>query len=353
MLRTVLAILAPCIVLSSTRAEPFDRFAEPSDESSRFQSEELISELQCPAGIAFRPTQVARGPFELLLAESGAGRVISVETTSPNATEEVIVGFPVGTFGPQSEYRAGPMTLAFVTSNRLAVGMQAPDRGTAQVATYALLGGGPVLQATQVDDVAEPNGTRVGAADQLGLLITEDVCYFTGVKTGSDGWVLRGDVEANRLSPLRPFVTVNRSNGLAGFVAPAAVPSPRPNYFVAGTTGSVDTQQDSRLVYCLPETGEVVMNLPTGLNDVVALAYGPSGRLYAADFNWSDAGAGGVFRLDDTRIDGRQSCRAVKIATVVRPFGLAFAPDGALYVTSFGDPNGQLNGKLIKITGDL
>jgi hypothetical protein len=43
-------------------------------------------------------------------------------------------------------------------------------------------------------------------------------------------------------------------------------------------------------------------------------------------------------------VDGRESCRPVKIAAIKRPTALAFTADGALYVTAFGDSAGDDDG---------
>jgi hypothetical protein len=85
----------------------------------------------------------------------------------------------------------------------------------------------------------------------------------------------------------------------------------------------------------------------------VGLAYSTSGQLYAIDLAWQDENAGGVYRLDDARFEGQPACRAVKIAEVVRPTSLLFAPDGALYVASWGKGNGAKQGTIVKISGEF
>jgi hypothetical protein len=105
------------------------------------------------------------------------------------------------------------------------------------------------------------------------------------------------------------------------------------------------------------------MALPTGLRDVVALAYSPSSnRLYAADLAWSAAGEGGIYRLDAGKVDGRSGLKAIKIASLERPTALAFAADNTLYAVALGAPmkdgdkqdqDAAKKGMLVKITGDL
>ena len=86
--------------------------------------------------------------------------------------------------------------------------------------------------------------------------------------------------------------------------------------------------------------------MATNLKQLVGLAYSPtSGSLYAADF------AGGIHRIDDASEPGRPACRTVKVADVSKPTALAFAPDGALYVVTFGSADDD--GTLEVVTGNL
>lgn len=83
------------------------------------------------------------------------------------------------------------------------------------------------------------------------------------------------------------------------------------------------------------------------------MAYSPTDNLYAVDVVRADAKLGGVYRLEAAEKDGRQTCRAVKIAGAERPTALAFGPDGAMYVTAIGPrqaPGTPSTGVLLKIT---
>lgn len=343
-----------CLVSSAIQAETFDKFAEPADESSQFEAEVLLSGLKNPAGITLSPTQSKTEPVKLFIAESGAGRVISVVSTAADNVNQVVVDFPIGSLG---DYRVGPMGLGFVAPSKLAVVANQGSDEQPEIRVFEIRKNLKAQTASAVAYVAElANKTSESPpyrADHYGLAFTSSACYLTGANGGANGWILKCKIEANRLSPLQKIGNLSHTGSLAGFLAPTVVPSPRPAYLVAAMTGSFETPQDSRLGFFLPDTGELVMNLPTGLHDIVALAYSRSGQLYAADFSWTDEQTGGVYRLDDARVEGRQSCRAVKIAPVVRPFGLAFAPDGSLFVTSFGTVKEPADGKLIKITGSL
>jgi hypothetical protein len=117
--------------------------------------------------------------------------------------------------------------------------------------------------------------------------------------------------------------------------------------------GEPTAARDSRVAMYSPTSGELALNLATDLCDIVGLAYSPRGDLYAVDFAWAEPKAGGVYRLEAAQVDGRESCRAVKIASVVHPTAIAFTPDGSLCVTAFGDrnePDAAPTGVLLNIT---
>ncbi|GAG33499.1 unnamed protein product, partial [marine sediment metagenome] len=141
---------------------------------------------------------------------------------------------------------------------------------------------------------------------------------------------------------------------LAGAVrAVAIIPSPRPPFVVLGHSSRHESAEGSTLTFIVQPTREVALRLQTDLHDLVALAYSPSGQLYAADFAANDVVAGGIYRIDDARADGRQTCRSVKIASITHPLAMAFTPDGHLYVTAFGEGENAKQGSLLKITGDF
>ena len=130
-------------------------------------------------------------------------------------------------------------------------------------------------------------------------------------------------------------------------------PKDRPQFLVIGQADDSGAARDSRLTYYTLESGTLALDLETNLYDIMALAYSPSGNLYAVDCAWNAMEEGGVYRLDDARQEGRQACQAVKIASVTRGVALAFDPEGALYVTALGVGENEKQGTVIKITGDF
>jgi len=349
-------LIAAALVLggSTAVAQQAVSFAPPGDESASFETEVLLAELDNPLGLVLQPTQARRGPYQLFVAESGAGRVLRVATDALEQVDEVVVGFPVS---EQLGYRTGPLGLAFINRKKLVVGLREAGEGSGKLVGYALAGEGSVADATEQDYSVGPLKSKPGSKpdrlDFFGLAMTETTCYVTSGGQGAEGLVLKAGVKANRLNYLQPFIDVEKAVGFGAPGGIAVIPPPRPAFLVVALMGSRETAQDSRLVFFVSATGKAALDLPTGLHDIISLAYSPSGQLYAADFSWLDEQTGGVYRIDDARVEGRQTCRAVKIASVVRPVSLAFAPDGSLFVTAFGPGENTKQGTLLKITGAL
>ncbi|MCG8448708.1 MAG: hypothetical protein MI725_03885 [Pirellulales bacterium] len=327
------------------------------DESSDFQVETLLSNLDNPTGLAVRLNRLKTGPYELLLAESGAGRVLQLTTDKPEGFREVIVGFPTNPFNNQLPYRVGPLGLEFLPArSKLIVGDSGQPDGRDLVSVYTLPADGKTLDATNRDHSVGPLRNNAdadpGNVNFLAMTKAAGMVFLSAGKEEDQGVILKAGIEANRLAYLQPFPGKRNTSGRApGGIA--LIPPPRPSFLVVAEIGSLDSPGDSMLTFYVPSTGKAAMSLPTGLHDIVSLAYSPSGQLYAADFAWADEGAGGVYRLDDVRVEGKQGCRAVRIASVTRPLGMAFTRDGALYVTAFGSGKNEKQGLLLKITGNL
>jgi hypothetical protein len=167
------------------------------------------------------------------------------------------------------------------------------------------------------------------------------------------GGVFKASIDANKLSGLRQLVKASSADSAAGVLGVTINPKPRANYLLAAQMGALGDERDSRVTFYAPASGAVALRLQAGLRDAVALAYSPTGDLYVADAAWDDPAAGGVYRIDAAEVDGRQSCRPVKIAAAERPTSLAFTPNGELYVTTFGErsaPDAAPTGALLKIT---
>jgi hypothetical protein len=132
--------------------------------------------------------------------------------------------------------------------------------------------------------------------------------------------------------------------------------NPTGPHVVVGQMGEITVPQDSLLTFYHPESGEMLLNLETGLFDITALKYAPSGRLYTTDFAWMDTSQGGLFRLEKSAAeDGTQGVQAVRIATLEKPAAMVFGNDGALYVTVFNEAPepASKTGAVVKFTGNF
>ena len=355
--RILLHLVAILVSCGLVHAESLTSITPVEDKSDDYQVEVLLTGLDNPAGIAFRPTRDSGETFELYLAESGAGRVLRVHSDPEEDPLTVISGFTVSQSALEPGYRFGPLGLAFFSRAKLIVGDCGGEPGADQLAVFVLLNEPAVLEAKETDHTVGP--LRIGD-DSVGeefqffsMALADQAVYLTSGATSMQSLILKAGGEANRLEYLQVLVDTDRISGVSSPGGIAVLPSPRPPLLVVATMGSFDQPRDSLLTFSLPRTGELVLSLITGLHDIIGLAYSDSGQLYALDVAWTEEESGGVYRLDDVRVDGVQACRAVKIASVVKPISLQFAPDGTLFVTALGAGVNDKQGMLIRVTGDF
>lgn len=318
---------------------------ESTDEAKKFRTRELITGLDNPWGIVVRPLRTAPGQFELFVAESGAGRVVRVATQQPDQLQPAIERFPVAASDAWAPLELGPLGLVWITPNRLGVA----QAQSLEVRIYAVAQPSETLKFSDQEYAARRIATSAGSGGVgiLALTASETAAYFA--TTSTDTPLLRGEILANRLQRLQPVG--NKIDAQRGVTGLAVTPSNRPPFLVASHEGDVGSRRDSRLVFFTIDTAENVLSLETGLHDMMALAYSPSGKLYVVDPAWDVPQEGGIYRLDAVRRQRRQACRAVKIASLPRPVGLSFASGTTLFVTCLGDGQGTKRGSVVRIDG--
>jgi len=358
----VLIVTMVAIAVPVGAQDSIGSYAPLGDESGNFTVETILDGLKSPAGITVRAGKSEAGAHELFVAESGAGRVIRVATDKPQERTEVITGFKQIAYGEDPAVQLGPTGLVFLTSSKLVVcggGLQSsPGVLSVFVLSDVLADEGTAIDADQSDHTAGPLHAGDSLANSkrifLGVAKTETALFSTWGDS-EEGWILKSGLEANRLAYLQALVTPRKNLELQAPTGIAINPNPWAPFLAVTHRGNAETPRDSKLSFYQLASGSLAMSLETGLHDISALAYSPTGQLYAADFARDEEASGGVYRLDDAYLNGQQTCQAIKIASIARPTALVFASDGTLYVTAFGasEDESKDQGLLVKITGEL
>ena len=351
---SLLAVFAVSLPLVARAADAENQgFSAAGDESKNFQTEVIVEGLDNPSGLAVRPITGNESASEIYFTESGAGRVMRFMASNPGETKEIVSGFETHPLNETIDLRLGPWAIGFVTPTKLAVLGGVQKQGTEQVGVFVLPDDGKVLKADQLDHTAElTDGYEQKSAGFPGMVLSDTAAYMA-IGSDSTGNIFKAMLAANRIDSPRPLVSSKVAESLSWPSGLCLSPAVRTQFIVAAYLGALTEERDSRVAFIIPSGGDVAMQLTPGLFDIVALAYSPSGQLYAVDFAWQEEKEGGVYRLDDARLEGQPSCRAVKIASLEHPTSLLFDESGNLYVTSLGTGSNAKHGKITKITGSF
>jgi hypothetical protein len=266
--------------------------------------------------------------------------------------EEVVVGFEQDVYGEDPAYQIGPLGLAFLAQDALAVGGGDLPDGQEQLRVFRVppAGSEPIKADAALASFSLAATDRIkGEGDFYGLAATRKALYVTCNGDDARGWIGRAEVKDGAVVSFQRFIATKEATGVD---APAAVTiSPR-GEVVIGQMGEMNEARDSLLTFYNALNGRALLNLETGLYDITALAYSPDGQLYATDFASKKTNEGGLFQLISTIANGKQAVMAKKIVALDRPTAMAFGKDGALYVTVFGTAeqgSDRKPGRLLKI----
>ncbi|MEO8494537.1 MAG: hypothetical protein ABI614_05680 [Planctomycetota bacterium] len=310
----------------------------------------VVDGLDNPAGVAIQPET-----GDLFVSDSGASRVIRVVD---GKAQDVITGFPVDVYGKGPMYNIGPLGLLFLDKDTLVVGGGGLLDGAELLRVYKVPAAGePAITADKMAasfNLAENDDVK-GEGNFYGLAATGSHVYVTCNGDDTKGWVARATIADGTLTGFERFLATKEATEVDAPVA--ATLSPR-GELVIGQMGEITVPGDGLLTFYNAHTGKLLLNLPTGLSDITALAYSPKGhpdgQLYATDFNWTNTKEGGLFQLIRKEDDGKQSIEAKKIESLDKPTAMVFGADGSLYITVIGTGEGDAKGgKLLKIEPGL
>jgi hypothetical protein len=318
----------------------------------------ILTGLKNPHGVAVRPEGSGEA-HEVFVAESGAGRVIKIASDKPEKRIDVVAGFSTKLANGDSPTSAGVHSLYFLDHMRLLVA-GGDDDGVPFVRLYELPD--PESPLTSDQHKHEANVPETGKDAKFNAHVFRGIARTQYNDRVGDFLLVAAPVDGDSTG----LVYVPVRSGTLGDAVPAQLKNAagatqiggitvgNNGYATLATNSLDDSAQPSRLAFFSPLDQRIVMEIPTELQRIVALAYSPkSGNLFVANSPTNEDDRAGIYRIDRATQPGAFSCIAIRIADVRRPAALAFAPDGTLYVSASGDPKTKNAGELLKLDGDL
>lgn len=340
------AARSPRLLLSVVLAAGLLAWSAPHTLADEVAVDTLLQDLQRPCSLAVRLGGTA-DRYELFIAESGAGRVLNWSNRTPHEARPAVTGFSRDSTGELSA-RSGPTALLFLDPDLLLVASTA-DRRHGATHAFELADGGPALTVDQaIDRLTGPIGDSL-TRSRANRFVTDMILSTGRGRPGKDARLYTSRVQAGVVGPPDAFWGESHS-GRA--LPPLAVATSPAGHFVAVLADRSGSGPRCRLVFFNPIDGGIELEMPLELSQVVSLAFSPTtGSLYAAEHAHEQHDRGGIYRIDDLSQPGQPACQAVRIAGLRRPTDLAFAPDGALYISTYGDDS--RTGRLMVLTGHL
>lgn len=292
--------------------------------------EVVISNLDNPCAVAIQPDT-----GHVFVADSGAGRIIRIVS---GKLEEVVVGFPVESFGTGPTYNIGPLGLIFLDKDTLVIGDGSFKYGEEYLRVYAVPpAGSPARKYDESKETRGPlsaSGPIAGEGNFYGLAANKSALFVACNGDDSKGWIARSEIKGTKLGELKRMIATKESVE-AG--APAALAFDSQGNLVVGQMGALETPRDSLLSFYNPNSGKLLLNVRTGLHDITSIAFSPKQhQLFALDFAWSKPEEGGLYQLTREMKNGQPGVKASKITALDKPTALAFGKDGDLFITVVG-----------------
>ncbi len=321
--------------------------ARPQRNAPRATEEKVLSTifsqivmdgLDNPCGMAIQPKT-----NHVFIAEGGSGRVGKLhDVPGEYRLDDVIVGFPQEDFREQSDFQIGPLGLAFLDRSTLLVGGGGQGDGEDILSVYRV----PHTGKISADDTLQTRGPAQGQAGNLfGIAANESFVYAACNGDETDGFVVKSSLSRGALGELESLTPPGNERYFQG---PTSILIGRRGEILVGQMGSFDIPGDSRLVFINARTGQVYLDVPTELNDMVGLAMSPkTGRVYACDFSAASPQEGGLYRLDMKNDAGEWICKPTLLMPLRHPAALAFTEEGELFVATFASHAGSYQGGLL------
>lgn len=297
--------------------------------------EVVLKGLEKPSGVAIRPGGSA-ARYEVFVAESGTGQVVKWSSVEPDKQVPVVNGFEAAKASSPVKL-TGVVALGFLDPGLLVVGTTGGSQGDL-VRTFEL------ADSAEPVDASTAAGEEASASKFQGATCTSltrsrangfvpDMLVLAIRDADGGGQLLKARVQAGILGSPRSFGKVELK------ATPRAVATSSAGRILVGDANGC-------LAFFNPIDGTLELTLDTKLKNLAALAVSPAtGNLFAADFD------GGIHRIEDASRPGQPACRTAQIASAERPTSIAFAPDGSLYLTTFG--SGEADGALSVLSGDF
>lgn len=287
--------------------------------------------LDNPTGIAIHP----RTGHIFVADRAGVHRVYRVEGERRRQQASEITGFPTDIYGKGPMYDIGPLGLAFMDDEHLVVG-DGSQKDVDEVILIFDIADEPPAEPQQMDHAEYtlgplgPNDMGQAEGNYYAVAVTDGAIYATANGDDTKGWIVKAELKDGKPGELKRGIATKEAVGVD---APVALTTDKSGNLVVGQMGEINLPGDSLLSIYSAESGELLHNWETGLNDITGLAYSPTtGKLYATDFAWLDTTQGGLFELmvKDDEVEVR------KVAELDKPTTIVFDAEGNAYVAVIG-----------------
>ena len=305
----------------------------------------VLEGLNNPCGIAIQPET-----GEVFIADSGNYQIVKLGV---GEAEPVITDFPKDVYGKGPKVNIGPLGLLFLDKDTLVVGGGGQPDGAELLRVYKLPEDGKPIKAdaTVAAFALEETEDIKGEGNFYALASDGEYVYVTCNGDDTKGWVSRATIKDGTLTDYERYLATKEATEVDAPVGIAMSPGEQGGYIVVGQMGEISIPGDSLLSFYTADK-KLKLNIETGLHDICAVAYSKRKRMYVLDYAWADTTQGGLFQIVEDK-EADNGIKTVKIMSLDKPTAMAFAPDGALYITVLGEAeDANSKGQLIKIGVD-